>query len=141
MKGLRTTKLVVGIIMIVLSVIIFVQASTVGLGNTIQGGKTPSGTAGIMVAILYLASGIVMIAAHNRDGLGGDIANLVMLLVAWIIGLANVGMYSDLQVWSWLAFIIGVGAFVWHLVLHQRDKKNTPTITPASASTPTPKSE
>jgi hypothetical protein len=125
MKGFKTTKLVVGIIMIVLSVVICIQASLVGVGNTIAGGKTPSGTAGIMVALLYLASGIVMIATRNH-GIGGDIANLIMLVIAWIVGLANVGIYSDLTVWSWLAFIIGVGAFIWAMILRAKEKKATP---------------
>lgn len=140
MKGLRTTKLVVGIIMLVLSLFIIFQSSAAGVADAVDaamGGsnKTASGTAGILVALMYIASGIVMIATHNKDGMGGDIADLIMLALAWLVGICNVGRYSDLAIWSWLALIIGVGAFVWHLVLNKKGGQNTSL--PSASQNPT----
>lgn len=120
---MKTTKLVVGILMIILSVFIVFQSMAVGVGDAIANSHHVSGSAGIFVAILYLAAGIIYLATKSKKGLGGDIANLVLLLIAWIIGVSNVGMYSDLKIWSWLAFIIGVVFFVWHLIKNKKAKK------------------
>lgn len=118
---MKTTKLVVGILMIVFSVFIFFQASVVGLGNAVTANGQTSGSSGVLLAIMYLASGIVYIATRKKDGLGGDIAGLVMMLIAALMGF-NAGSYSDLMVWAWLAFIIGVGFFAWHLYINKKNK-------------------
>jgi hypothetical protein len=118
----KTTKLVSGIIMIVLAVFIFFQSMAVGVGDALAGGKHVSGTAGMFVAILYLASGIVYLATRKAEKMGGDIATLVMMLIAWLIGLSDVGFYSDLMIWAWLALIIGVGFFGWHLSANHKAK-------------------
>lgn len=122
-KYMKTTKLVVGILMIIFSVFIIFQSSLVGVSDAFSGKGALSGSAGLLVAILYLASGIVYIVTRKSDKMGGDIAGLVMMLIAWITGLGNVGIYKDLQIWSWLAFIIGIGFFAWHkLQLSKRNK-------------------
>lgn len=118
---MKTTKLVVGIIMIVLSVLIFFQASIAGLGNAVAGTGETSGSSGIFLAIMYLASGIVYICTRKKEGLGGDIAGLVMMVMASMMGF-NAGSYSDLVIWSWLAFVIGVGFLVWHLAANKKAK-------------------
>lgn len=120
---MKTTKLVVGIIMIVLSVLIFFQASIAGLGNAVAFNGETSGTSGVFLAIMYLASGIVYICTRKKEGLGGDIAGLIMMILASMMGF-NAGSYSDLVVWSWLAFIIGVGFLVWHLAANKKVEKD-----------------
>lgn len=119
---MKTTKLVAGIIMIVLAVFIFFQSSVAGLGNALQQNGESGGSAGVIVALLYLIAGIVYLVTQSKEGLGGDIANLVLLLIAWLFSFMA-GSYSDLIIWGWLAFIIGVGFFVWHL-LANRKKRN-----------------
>ncbi|KRL39160.1 hypothetical protein [Liquorilactobacillus uvarum] len=122
---MKTTKLVAGILMIVLSVFIGFQSMAVGLGDALENNNNTSGSGGIIVAILFLVAGIVYLATKSKKKLGGDIANLILLLIAWIIGLSNIGVYSDLVIWSWLAFIIGVGFFIWHLVKNKKLKNKT----------------
>lgn len=122
---MKTTKLVAGILMIVLSVFIGFQSMAVGLGDALENNNNTSGSGGIIVAILFLVAGIVYLATKSKKKLGGDIANLILLLIAWIIGLSNIGVYSDLVIWSWLAFIIGVVFFIWHLVKNKKLKNKT----------------
>lgn len=119
---MKTTKLVVGILMIVLSVFIFFQSSVAGLGNAMTANGQTSGSSGVLLAIMYLASGIVYICTRKKNGLGGDIAGLVMMIIAALMGF-NAGSYSDLVIWAWLAFIIGVGFFVWHLMVNKKAKQ------------------
>ncbi|MEY8293951.1 hypothetical protein [Limosilactobacillus caviae] len=116
---MKVTKIVVGIIMIVLAIIIFVQSIVEGFGNPISAIRVYAGTAELIVALLYLASGIVYIATCGIDGLGGDIAGLSMMLISWILGLLTFKIYLPLQLWAWLALIIGVGFFVWHIILNR----------------------
>lgn len=110
--------------MIILSVFIFIQSSAVGVSDAIEGGQHASGTSGMFVAILYLASGIVYLSTKKSTKMGGDIASLVMMVFAWIIGLVDVGIYADLVIWAWLALIIGVGFFVWHLRANHKSEND-----------------
>jgi len=121
---MKTTKLVVGILMIVLAVFIMVQSMAVGVSDAMSGGKHVSGTSGFFVALLYIVMGIVYLATRKAQKLGGDIANLVLAILVLIIGLSDVGVYSDLQIWSWLGFIIGAGFFVWHFISNKNSKKS-----------------
>ena len=111
---MKTTKLVVGIIMIVVAFFISIQSVMAGMSEAFINSGGHAGTAGLIVAILYLASGIVYIATRGKDNFGPDIASLIMLLIAWILVLINAGIYKDLIIWSWLAFIIGIVFFAWH---------------------------
>lgn len=113
---MKMTKIIVGIIMIILAIVILVQAIIRGFGSPYTIVKIYGGTAELIVSLLYLASGIVYIATCRLDGLGGDIAGLTMMLVSWILGLLTFKIYLPLQLWAWIALIIGVGFFAWHLI-------------------------
>lgn len=119
---MKSAKLVVGILMIILAVFIVFQSMVVGVGNSLANNHQTSGSGGFLVAICYLVAGIVYIVAHKSVKLGGDITNLIILLLAWLFGISSAGSYSDLNVWAWLAFIIGVGFFVWHLLGNRSNK-------------------
>ena len=122
MKGLKVTKLVVGILMIVLAVYIIFQSAATGIANTMSQNGETSGTSGVFTAILYIASGIVYLATKSRKGLGGDIACLIMLIIAGLLGF-SAGSYGDLVIWAWLSVIIGIGFFVWHLIINKTKSK------------------
>ncbi len=120
---MKVTKLVLGIIMIILGVIIFFQSMLAGVGNAIESSSSHSGAAGVFVAILYIACGIVYIVTRKSPKLGGDIAGLVMAVIAWMLGAFNVGIYKDLQLWAWLILIIGLMFFIWHYSANRKANK------------------
>lgn len=120
---MKVTKLVVGILQILIAVIILVQSCAVGASHAMED-KTSDfgGTFGIIAAVLFLTTGIVYIATRKSEKLGGDIAGLIMMLITWIFAITNAHDYSDLQIWGWLAFIIGVGFFAWHLIANKKSQ-------------------
>lgn len=124
---MKTAKLVFGILMIVLSVFIALQSMVAGLGNSLTSNHEHGGSAGILVAILYLAAGIVYLATKSAKKLGGDIANFILLALAWLLGTSNAGSYSDLTVWGWLALIIGILFLIWHIVANKNSNNNLQT--------------
>ncbi|WP_461213702.1 hypothetical protein [Lacticaseibacillus sp. GG6-2] len=120
---MKVTKLVVGILQILVSLVILLQSCAVGLGHAIESKTSDAGgSVGVFVGILFLATGIVYIATRKSEKLGGDIAAMVMMLISWVFGITNAADYSDLAIWGWLAFIIGVGFFVWHLISNRKQK-------------------
>lgn len=122
---MKTTKLVAGILMIVLSVFILFQSTVAGVGNALSDNGETGGSGGLFTAIIFLVAGIVYLASKSKKKLTADTINMVLLLIAWIFALTSAGSYGDLVVWGWLAFIIGVGFFVWHLLVNKKGKQST----------------
>lgn len=121
---MKTTKLVIGILMIILSLFIVFQSMAAGLVNAIENKGHTSGSAGILIAIAYLISGIVYLATKKQKGLGGDIANAIILGLIGGISLANTdNVFKDLLVWIILGFIIGFGFLIWHILSNRKLKK------------------
>lgn len=106
--------------MIVLSLFIFFESMAAGFVNTVENKGNTSGSAGIIMAIGFLATGIVYIVTRKKNGLGGDIANAIILGLFGIVGLANSDkVYQDLLVWIILGFIIGFGFLIWHIIANK----------------------
>ena len=101
-------KLVLGILSIIISVFVTFQSCAAGVSNALAESGEISGSAGLIVAIILLAGGIVMIVARNSLKIAGDIANIILFLLAALIGFSNVGTYSDLKIWSAYCFILVV---------------------------------
>ncbi len=100
---MKTAKLIIGIISIVLCVLVLFQSCAAGIGNALSDNGENSGFAGMVVAIFMLISGIVGITTRNSKG-GGITAGVIFAL-AGLIGVCNYGSYSDLLIWSILCFI------------------------------------
>ena len=96
-------KKVIGIISIVLFVVVSFQSCAAGLSNTLSKSKEVSGTAGIMLAICMLIAGIIALVSKYSKGM--TITSIVFYVFAFIVGIANVGKFKDLQIWSWLNLI------------------------------------
>ena len=118
---MKTTKLVIGIISIVLFLIIAFQSCFAGLGNAISGNGESSGSAGFFLATCMLVAGIVGIC--TRKGFAGGIVSGCFYAIGGLIGIANYGTYSDLKIWSILSFIF---AFVYIAGTIITKKKSTP---------------
>lgn len=120
---MKTTKLVTGIIMIILSIFIFFQGTIMGISNSMSNNHHTSGSGGILVALLYLVAGIVYLSTKKMKSLGGDIANCIILVITWLMAISNADKaYTDLPVWGWIALIVGVGFLVWHIFNNKKQK-------------------
>ena len=95
------------------------------MANTLAETGESSGSAGLIVAIMMLAGGIVSIATRN-GGKGGNIALIVLFGIAALCGYAMAGtLYQDLYVWATWCLICAVLAVV-SLIMGPCAPKNTP---------------
>ena len=105
---MKTVKLVLGILAIVLAAFVMFQSCAAGVVDAMENAGGISGASGTIVAIALLAAGIVMIATRNAKGKGGDIACIIMLVLAAIIGFAGAGYFKDLVIWSVVCLILAL---------------------------------
>lgn len=109
--NMKTWKLVSGILCIILSLFVLFQSCAAGLSNALQDNGEVGGSAGLIVAILLLAGGIVSIATRN-GGKGGNIAIVVLFGIAALLGFTLAGSYSDLVIWAAWCLICAVLAII-----------------------------
>lgn len=109
---MKVWKLVSGIISMVLFGLVVFQSCAAGVSNALEQNGESSGTAGIIVAFLMLAGGIVSVATRKAVGKGGNIALIVLFGLAALVGFTNYGSYSDLAIWSGWCVINAVIAVV-----------------------------
>ena len=103
---MKTAKIVIGIISIVLFVFITFQSCVAGIGNAIEDNGESSGSAGFFVAVCMLVAGIVGIC--TRKGFAGGIVSGCFYAIGGLIGITNYGSYEDLKIWSILSFIFAL---------------------------------
>ena len=96
---MKTWKLVSGILSIILSLVVAFQSMFAGLANTLAENGEVGGSAGIIVAIMLLAGGIVSIATR-KGSKGGSIATTVLYGIGALLGFMLAGGYADLYIWS-----------------------------------------
>ena len=106
---MKTAKLVIGIISMVLFVLV-------------DNGEV-SGTSGMLLAFCMLIAGIVGVATRKSKG-GGIVAG-VFYLLGGLLGIVNYGSFSDLAIWSVLCFIFGAVFILGSLKMKKADKSNT----------------
>ncbi|EEU03464.1 hypothetical protein GCWU000322_00744 [Eubacterium saphenum ATCC 49989] len=120
---MKTWKLVSGILSIVLSIFVMFQSSAAGLLNALDGGKESSGTAGLFVAFLMIAGGIVSIAVRKKISNGGNIALIVIFGLAALIGFVSAaGKFKDLYFWASWCLLLAVLAIICII----KNRNNTP---------------
>lgn len=117
---MKTWKLVSGIISIILFVVVTFQSCAAGVVNVMEESKEVSGSAGVIVAIMLLAGGIVSVATRN-GGKGGNIALIILFGLGALIGFANAGRFSDLYIWSVWCLINVVFAII--CIVKGKDKE------------------
>ncbi len=103
---MKTARLIIGIISIVLFVLIAFQSCAAGLGNALEDNGESSGSAGFFVALCMLVAGIVGIC--TRKGIAGGFVCAGFYTVGGLLGITNYGSYSDLKLWSILCFVFAV---------------------------------
>ena len=80
--------------------------------NTMSANGEAGGSAGLFVAILLLAGGIVSICVRKSVKKGGNIALVVLFGLAALLGFTGAGSYGDLYIWSFWCLINAVLAVV-----------------------------
>ena len=109
---MKTWKLVSGILSIVLCMFVLFQSCAVGIGNALADNGEAGGSAGVLVAVMLLAAGIVAIATRSSTGKGGNVALIVLNGIGALFGFAMAGSYSDLKIWAAWCLICAILAVV-----------------------------
>lgn len=118
---MKTWKLVSGIISIVLFVFVVFQSCAAGFVNTVSNNGEVSGSAGLIVAFMLLAGGIVSVSTRKSNGRGGNIALIVLYGIGALIGFTLAGNYSDLIIWAaWCSVCAGLAI----VSLTEKDKND-----------------
>ena len=109
MSGCRWSvgRLIISIISIILFFLIAFQSCAAGVSNALGETGEVSGTGGLLVAILFLVSGIVGLVTRKSESGKGCIACCVMLWLGYLLSRAVAGSFSDLKIWGMLALIFG----------------------------------
>lgn len=103
---MKTTKLVLGILTIIVSCLVMFQSCAAGVFNAMEDNGEASGSGGAFVAMLMLAGGITMIASRKNTSRGGSVAGVIIFAIAAVIGFATAGSFADLKIWSAICGIL-----------------------------------
>lgn len=104
---MKTAKLVLGILTIVISCFVLFQSCAAGAVNALEENGESSGTGGALVALLMLSGGITMIASRKSVNNGGSIAGIIIFAIASMIGFVYSGsVFKDLIVWAVVCVIL-----------------------------------
>ena len=99
MKGLKIARFVTGIVNIVLSVVVVIQAIASIIAAGIAGNPSDnSWIIGTLMAAFMLVGGVVSITTKNTRK-GGFIATMVLYLVAAVFGFSSNGVFKELAYW------------------------------------------
>lgn len=109
---MKVWKLVSGILSMIFFALVTLQSCAAGVANALEENGETSGSAGLLVAVLMLAGGIVSVATRKSTKKGGNVAMIVLFGLAALIGFANYGSYSDLAIWSGWCLINAVLAVI-----------------------------
>ena len=97
------------------------QSCAAGVSNTLEANGEVGGSAGILVAIMLLAGGIVSIATR-KGSKGGNVALIVLFGLGALCGFTMAGSYTDLNIWAAWCLICAILALV---ALIKKAKDNT----------------
>lgn len=120
---MKVWKLVSGILCMIFFVLVVFQSCAAGLVNSIEENGEVSGSAGVIVAVLMLAGGIISVATRKGAGKGGNIALIVLFGLAALFGLVLAGSYSDLRIWAGWCLICAVVAVISLLTSSKSDTR------------------
>lgn len=98
--NMKAWKLVSGILSIILCPFVMFQSCAAGVSNTLEQNGEVGGSAGVIVAIMLLASGIVAIATRNSNKNGGNLALAILCGIGALLGFTLAGSYGDLIIWA-----------------------------------------
>ncbi|MEI5995150.1 hypothetical protein [Candidatus Enterococcus mansonii] len=103
---MKVTKIVIGILSIILSLFILFQSCVAGISDNNQNNSEGFGSTGILLAICILTAGIIAIATRDSSDNGGFVA-AGFYVAGGIIGFLLAGINENIYVWSMLSIIFG----------------------------------
>ena len=104
---MKTARLCIGIISMVLFLVIMFQSCAAGIGEALTGDDTGSAGMGGAVAWLMLIAGIVGVCTR-KSAIGGYITGGIYL-IAGIIGISSIGsIFADLVIWGVVSIIFAI---------------------------------
>ena len=109
---MKTWKIVSGIICCVMTLIVLFQSCAAGVASSLENAQNADAGAGMIVAVLMLAGGIVSIVTRANTSKGGNIALIIIFGIAAALGISNSSYYKDLVVWGGWCAICAVMAVV-----------------------------
>ena len=108
-KGaLATGRLVTGIISIVLFALISFQSCAAGLSNALEQNNATSGTAGLLLAFVYLIAGIIGVATRGSAGAAGPAVCSVFYFIDAALTIGTGSSFGDLPVCGFIACAFGI---------------------------------
>ncbi len=114
-------RIIIGVFSVIFSVAVFFESIFAGLGNALEQNGQVGGSTGIFLSFIFLASGIIILAA--KDSFGAQLTSSILLAVFALIGFVNAGDYEDLYVWSVVGLVFAVLNFFF-VTLKLRKNKN-----------------
>lgn len=102
-NAVKTTRMVIGIISLVLTLIILFQSCAAGVVNTIENNGDVGGSAGFLLSICMIVGGILGIVCRKQK-IGSIVAGCFYAF-GGLVGLPNSSTYKDLIVWSVISII------------------------------------
>lgn len=124
---MKIWKLVSGIISCVVFIIITFQSCATGVVNALDDNSSDtSAGGGIILAFVLLVAGLTSACAWKSTSRGVDIALIILFGLAASAGFANLGVFTDLEVWSWWAAICAGMAFISLCLPRKNEDKQTP---------------
>lgn len=112
---MRIAKLVVGILLLVLAVWLLVDGILNGILGIWTSPNYVYATLEIILAGLFIGAGVVYIVQENNPFLGGDITNLILLIIGGIIGLVGGFFNGWMFLYAVISLVVGIGFFIWHV--------------------------
>lgn len=119
---MKTTKLVLGIISIVLFALVSFQSCAAGLVNSIEGNGEVSGTTGLLVSVCLLIAGIVGISTRKGKAGGSYVAGGFYLLASLLAFTESGSIFSDLKIWAGLSLIFGLVFIVGTIISNKKQQ-------------------
>lgn len=112
---MRTWKWIAGMLSILFSFLVMLQSALSGVFNLITQNGEMSGTAGLLVAILMMAGGIMSFLSRNENKNQRNLCLAIIFGIAAYLGVTYAGNYQDLHIWATWCFlnaILGLTTFI-----------------------------
>lgn len=106
-KRRSITRLVIGIVSMVMSLLILFQSCMAGVYNTMSNTGDLGGTAGFLVFAIMLAAGIVSVVTRKSEKKGTGIIIAIMYFISAFFAITNSAIFTDLKIWGWVCIFFG----------------------------------